>query len=451
MTRLRWRPPRLATQFALLLLFSLLAINAVAALVLAREGTEFDRAVRVQRDMGRLVALVAALEDVDPATGSEIVAHTGTAYTRFSIGPDPITPPDATPLEDVQRGISAELPGHRIIAVDAGGMADRASPMLFLLSLQLNKGAFAGQWLNTLVYPLPASTAWWQKIGFFVPLAASVGGTLGVALMLTRRMTRPLRELAAAALAAGRGDYNARVAETGARELQDVAQAFNRMQRDIADFDAERIRMLAALGHDLRTPITGLRIRAEMVEDDDNREAMIRTLDDMTVMANDLLHYARRIHPGEAMQATDLSALTSALCRDRSADFRPGPPAVAAVRRVAMSRAIGNLIDNALRYAGAAQAEVARDGERIALTVRDRGPGVDPAILGAITRPFFRGEASRSTDTGGSGLGLAIASAIARDHGGVLTLKNRKGGGLSARITLPASNLAVDQHGDAVL
>lgn len=446
----RWRPPRLATQFALLLLVSLLAINAIAALILAREGSGFDRAVRVQRDMGRLVALVAALEEVDRTTGAEIVAQSGTGYTRFSLARDPIAPAEARPLPDVEAAIGAELPGHEVHVVDAGAMPS-GRKALFLMSLRLNRGAFAGQWLNTLVYPLPAATAWRQKIGFFVPLAASVIGTMAVALVLTGRMTRPLRDLAGAARAAGRGDHGARVPETGARELQEVAAAFNRMQRDIADFDAERIRMLAAIGHDLRTPITSLRIRAEMVEDDETREAMIRTLDDMTVMANDLLQYARQIHRGEALRPTDLTALVAAICRDRGLAFRPGGPAVAMVRRVAMSRAIGNLLDNALRYAGGAEVAVDCQGGRVAVTVRDTGPGIDPAILDTVTKPFVRGEASRSTDTGGSGLGLSIASTITRDHGGELALANRPGGGLSARIVLPASDLAVDQDGDAAL
>ena len=446
----RWRPPRLATQFALLLLISLLAINAIAALILAREGSGFDRAVRVQRDMGRLVALVAALEEVGRDTGTEIVAHSGTGYTRFSVAPDPIAPADARPLPDVEAAVGAELPGRAIRVVNAGGTPS-GRQALFLMSLRLNKGAFAGQWLNTLVYPLPAPAAWRQKLGFFVPLAASVLGTMAVALVLTRRMTRPLRDLAGAALAAGRGDYGVRVPETGARELQEVAAAFNRMQRDIADFDAERIRMLAALGHDLRTPITGLRIRAEMVEDDDTRDAMIRTLDDMTVMVSDLLHYARQIHPGEKPRPTDLAALVASVCRDRGLSFTPGPPAVATVRRVALSRAIGNLIDNALRYGGGAAIAVTREADRVAVTIRDKGPGIDPALLGHVTKPFFRGEASRNAETGGTGLGLSIASTIVRDHGGELTLTNHENGGLSARIVLPASDLAVDQNGDAAL
>ncbi|MFC3169596.1 ATP-binding protein [Paracoccus fontiphilus] len=450
MTRPRWRAPRLATQFALLLLISLLAINAIAALVLAREGTGFDRAVRVQRDMGRLVALVAALEDVDRATGTEILSHSSTGYTRFSVATGPITPADGQAVPDVERAIAAELPGREIHVVDAGEIPS-GRDALFLMSLRLNTGAFSGQWLNTLVYPLPASTAWWQKIGFFVPLVASVVGTMAVALVLTGRMTRPLRDLAAAARAAGRGDHGARVRQTGARELQEVASAFNRMQRDIADFDAERTRMLAAIGHDLRTPITGLRIRAEMVEDDENREAMIRTLDDMTVMANDLLQYARQIHRGEQPRTTDLSALVAALCRERGMDVAAGPSVIATVRRVGISRAIGNLLDNAIRYAGAADVRVTRDGGQVIVAVEDRGPGIDPAILDAVTKPFFRGEASRNQDTGGTGLGLAIASTIVRDHGGELTLANREGGGLSVRIALPGSDLAVDHDGDAPL
>ena len=268
-------------------------------------------------------------------------------------------------------------------------------------------------------------------------LALSLLCVLGGAIIFARRLTKPLGQLSDAAKAAGRGDRTARVPEAGAREMREAARAFNAMQAEISQFDAERMRMLAAVGHDLRTPMTGLRIRAEMVDDAEQREAMVRILDEMAVMADGLVSYAKEGQDAEDMKPLDLGALIRQLCADRGAKCSATPEIQVLGRRVGLGRAIGNLIDNALRYGEDAVVNVARSGADASVTIQDTGPGIPPDRLDAMFQPFTRGDDSRSLETGGAGLGLSIARTIVVAHGGRITLENREGGGLRATLTLP--------------
>ncbi|HEY0212508.1 MAG TPA: ATP-binding protein [Paenirhodobacter sp.] len=443
----RGRVFRLATQFTLLLLATLVFANLIAALLLAREGSAYDRAVRLQGDMGRLVALVGALEAADPQTGALIVAQTSTGFTRFSLSAMPLYWPGAIPAPDLVDAVSQALPGHPVRIHDASAVADEPSGrVLTVLSVQITHGAHAETWLNAIVYPLPDRIAWQWKRGFFVPLAVSFVAALMVGLIFVRHMTRPLRELAQAARVAGQGDRSARVTVTGAQELRAAAIAFNDMQGQIADFDAERSRLVAALGHDLRTPITGLRIRAEMLDDPEMRSDMVRILDDMTVMANDLLNFSGGLHEGEPRHDIDMAEFLACLCQQRGVPFQAGVPLSQPVhlriRPVAMARAVGNLIDNALRYAGTAHVTLSVSRVHATITVLDDGPGITPDQLATIRAPFTRGDASRSDRTGGVGLGLSIAEGIVRDHDGWMDIDNRATGGLQVRLHLPLTSAA---------
>lgn len=272
---------------------------------------------------------------------------------------------------------------------------------------------------------------------FFLVLALSLAAVLGVGVIFVRYLTRPLARLATAARAAGRGDRSVRVAESGAREMREVAAAFNGMQAQIAQFDAERMRTLAAVGHDLRTPITSLRIRAEMLDQDDLREPMIRTLDEMAVMAASLVAYARDSRDAEQAKTIALAAFLGGLCADRGVPFRADADPRIQVRPVALKRAVGNLVDNALRYGNAVNVKLGTLRDQVVITVDDEGPGIPVERLDSMFEPFVRGEGSRSSDTGGAGLGLSIARALVLAHGGSLTLENRKPKGLRATIMLP--------------
>ncbi|MDS9468842.1 ATP-binding protein [Paracoccus sp. MBLB3053] len=436
----RLKPDGLAARFAILLVLALLGANLIAAFLLAREGTSFDRAMRLQGDAHRLAALVEALEHADPATALSLPQRSSTGFTRFSVEPGPLEMPHTRRLPDHEAQLMLNVPDRAIEIHEAGpprGGQDRAA--LLLVSVRLQKGFLAGHWLNALAYPLPSRQAWKWKMGFFVPLAASLLGTLIVGGIFIRRMTLPLSDLAEAARAAGRGERKARVAERGASEIRKAAAAFNDMQRRIAGFETDRLRLLAAVGHDLRTPITGLRIRAELLDDEEQREGMIRVLDEMAVMAEELLHAAGTGSPGEDAQDSDLDRMLAQLCADRGIDYSPTAPLHLAVRPVAMRRAIGNILDNALRYAGAPLVRLSCDHASALIRIEDGGPGIPERILDQICEPFIRGEGSRSTETGGVGLGLSIARDVIRHHGGSLSLRNRSQGGLSVEIHLPTT------------
>ena len=203
---------------------------------------------------------------------------------------------------------------------------------------------------------------------------------------------------------------------------------------------AGRSALLAAVAHDLRTPITSLRLRAELLEDDDQRDDMIRILDDMAVMAEGLLQAATTGATTEPRQVTDLDRLLSRLCAEQGVPYRGPGPVPVRLRPVAISRAVCNLVGNALRYAGNARVTLSmgKAGEAV-IRVEDDGPGIPQALLPRVTEPFVRGEESRNAGTGGAGLGLSIARDIARAHGGSLALANAPAGGLVAELHLPCA------------
>lgn len=297
-------------------------------------------------------------------------------------------------------------------------------------------------WLNAAMLLPPERPAFG-----LAPLLALVATALAVSLAAVfglRRLGRPLEALAAAADALGQGEPVHLPTDRGPVEIRRTAQAFNRMQERIGRAMAERTRLLAAVSHDLRTPITTLRLRAEMVDDADLRERMLATLDEMQALTEAGLLLARGTAMDEPTVAVDLGALVESLAADQAdlgADVVVEPPQgerlVLRCRPLALKRALRNLIENAVRYGGGARLALTRGQGRITLAIDDDGPGLPSDMLERVFDPFVRGEASRSPETGGSGLGLAIARAILRSHGGDVSLANRDGGGLRAIIHLP--------------
>jgi signal transduction histidine kinase len=226
-----------------------------------------------------------------------------------------------------------------------------------------------------------------------------------------------------------------------------AARAFNRMAENIRRFVDGRTQMLAAIGHDLRTPITRLRLRAEFMEDEQQRARMLADLAEMEAMIAATLAFARDDAAAEPAVPLDLAALARTVL-DEAGDARPeiaerlayaGPEhLVLPARPVALKRALSNLVGNAIAYGGAARLALEAAPGQVTLRVEDDGPGIPPAELEAVFQPFRRLEASRNRETGGTGLGLTIARSILRAHGGEVRLANRPGGGLTALATLPA-------------
>ncbi len=265
--------------------------------------------------------------------------------------------------------------------------------------------------------------------------------------LAVRLATRPLHQLAQAADALGPDLRPRRVPEDGPSEVARAARAFNAMQDRIAGYLAERIQILAAISHDLQTPITRMRLRVDLMDDDGQQGKLRQDLQAMESLVREGLAYARTLHgTGEQPRRADPDALLDSLVCDytdagQRVTLRGAIGRECLLRPQALKRVLGNLVDNALKFGGAAEltAGLEADG-RIAITVRDRGPGIPDEALEAVFQPFHRLEGSRNRETGGTGLGLAIARQLTLAMEGELALRNAPGGGLEARLVLGAGN-----------
>ena len=240
----------------------------------------------------------------------------------------------------------------------------------------------------------------------------------------------------------GRGEELEPLDPSGPREVRALTSSFNDMQDRLTRFVKDRTRMLAAISHDLRTPITSLRIRAEFIDDDENREKMIETLDEMAAMTEATLRFARDEAHTEGAEETDLGAMLESLAGDQQdlghdCSMTSGHPIMLSCRPVALKRALRNLIDNVIRYGGSVSIDAAKHNGEVVIRVSDTGPGIPEDRLTDMFEPFVRLDEARGEETGGIGLGLAISRAIIHAHGGTISLRNRPEGGLEAEVRLP--------------
>jgi signal transduction histidine kinase len=299
-------------------------------------------------------------------------------------------------------------------------------------------------WLNitTTIPPLRP----WYSPAFLIAFALMTLAAAVLTLWAVRRLTAPVRTLAAAAEALGR-DVNAPpLPEDGPAEVATASAAFNTMAARIRRFVQDRTEMLTAIGHDLRTPITRLKLRAEFMEDEDQRHKMLNDLDELEAMVSATLAFGRDATTTEPVVSLDLAELLQTVL-DEATDARPevtdrlvyeGPPHLTVqARPLALKRALANLVANAITYGGSATVRLAERKGLLVIEVDDEGPGILPQELERVFEPFFRGEPSRNRETGGVGLGLPITRNILRAHGGDVTLANRPTGGVRATITLP--------------
>lgn len=282
----------------------------------------------------------------------------------------------------------------------------------------------------------PERPAWWGLPLFLACIAV-------LAWLVARMATRPLQHLADAADTLDPVNTTTSLPEQqGSSEVRSAARAFNRMQQRIQDDLRERTGMLAAITHDLQTPLTRLRLRLEKVEDAELRDKLIQDMNAMQQMLQEGLEFARSRDAGEPPQRLDLDSLLASICDDaresgQSVHYGEHCPAEVMARPIALGRAITNLVDNAVKYGGSVEVTLDRDAQHCHITIRDNGPGIPEEQLEAVFTPFSRLEHSRSRETGGTGLGLSIARNIIERHGGRLQLSNHPGGGLQAQIVLP--------------
>ncbi len=273
-------------------------------------------------------------------------------------------------------------------------------------------------------------------------VAFSLLGVLVVSLVSVRWITKPLRMLSEAANELGRDIQRPKLKVDGPTEVAEAAIAFNTMQQRLIRFIGDRSRILAAISHDLKTPITRLRLRSALLDDELIREKFENDLDDMERMVRETLDFMRGVEVGETSQPIDIAALIESMQDDAreagwpvEVNITNVSPIVA--KPVALKRCLSNLLSNAVHYGNSADIVVFDNVNTLTIIVRDSGSGVPESELEKLFEPFYRAEDSRNRHTGGSGLGLSIARNIARAHGGDVTLKNGKHGGLEAILTLP--------------
>jgi len=283
------------------------------------------------------------------------------------------------------------------------------------------------------------------RFAFIAGAAATV--LLLVLLFCVQQMVLPALRLAGAARQLAADIHAPDLPLSGAAEIRTAAKAFNEMKWTIRALMDDRTRILAAIAHDLRTYLTRLRLRAEFIDNADQQARAIRDLDEMGLLLDDTLMFAREetARPTPSAEVVDVACEIAAMVELRrevgdpvDARVRPGPPLLARCSPVTLRRILANLADNAVRYGKAAHLDAWREDGAVWLAVDDDGPGAPPEAFARLVRPFERLEPSRGRQTGGSGLGLAIVKALARSQGGELVLENRPAGGLRAAVRLPA-------------
>jgi len=272
-------------------------------------------------------------------------------------------------------------------------------------------------------------------------LAILITTVLVVSLLAVRLATRPLTMLTRAADKLGGNINQPPLPESGPMEVRHAARAFNSMQKRLQNFIEDRTRLLSAISHDLKTPITRMRLRTEMLDDHEQRESFIKNLDEMQLIASETLDFLRTDDAREPLQAIDICALLEAIKDDAAeldhhVDIEPCSLKPFHARPMAIKRCIGNLVENAIKYGGDARISTHENEHALVITITDSGPGIPSDKLETVFEPFYRLETSRSRETGGSGLGLSIARNIALSHGGDLKLANNSNGGLQAMLTL---------------
>lgn len=309
------------------------------------------------------------------------------------------------------------------------------------VSLQLTDGSWANFGLT-----IVQSASLWSHNSVISTLIMAVGVLLFSAIA-TRWIGRPLATFATAADRLGRDVNAAPLPPGGPKEVRAAVVAFNDMQARIRRFVEDRTRMLAAISHDLRSPITRLRLRAEMLPEGEGRVRMLADLDEMQAMVSSTLEFARGEADDEPVQTIDLAATLEAVCDNTSdmglaAEYHWTGRLVCACRPHALKRALANLIENGARYGGAVHVQAIHQGRDIRIQIDDQGPGIPEDQMDQVFTPFFRLEQSRNRKTGGIGLGMTVARTIIRSHGGDIALRNRPEGGLRVEVVLPQGQTA---------
>jgi signal transduction histidine kinase len=455
-----WLLPRsLVGRLGLVLVVALIAGQAIAVAIFLSENSRVDRAVARTREADRTATLVRAIDAAPASSRDAIIQAFGTPRHRYWMSATPSVANAA--MGEQEQQVARRLQrmsrnhGHdaRIALVSRSKDAEddfdadsRTLPHALNISVQLADGS----WLNAAA-PLRLPTLPEVNVQWLYLLAASVAGVVAAVVFAVRWITRPLTALADAADRVGRGEAVEQLTATGPYEIARTVKAFNVMQHRLSRFVGDRLAMLASISHDLRTPMTAARLRAEMIDNTEVRDAIVRSLTEMQYITETTLSFARDETASEEPRMIDLASLVEAVADDLAATGQN----IAVTgddhlhyrcRPALMRRALFNLIGNATKYGKRACVALHLTEEHARITIDDDGPGLPQDQLEKVFEPFVRAEPSRSSDTGGTGvggvglggvgLGLSIARTIIRAHGGDVRLSNLDRG-LRAEIVLP--------------
>lgn len=460
----------LTSQLIVLMLLTLLLSQVLFMLIISDERERSLRSVRQDEFITRSLAVARLVSTTDPAVHNQVTDAASTSLVRYWLSSSPNknteewkkaarhrllqAPPSLLPAGTGEnqppppnpRLTESDLPATEYssswiaIPPNASGQSARLLDLEKWGGFGLLTEISPGFWLEA-VYarPEPTSALTWK---YYVLLGVSATILLLIATIVARRVSRPLKRLTVAAERLGRGEETEPVPEEGADDIRHTAEAFNRMQSRLHRFVEDRTRMIAAISHDLRTPITSLRLRAEFINDPETKEKIIETLDEMQAMTEATLAFSQDAATVEQARTIDIDALVESLCEDLTelglnVIFAEGDRVPWRCRPDALRRALRNVIENAVRYGTRAFVKLEQTSSGLNIIVEDEGPGMLESEFENVFAPFVRLEISRNRDTGGVGLGLSIARSILRSHGGDIQLSNRPTGGLRVTLSLP--------------
>jgi signal transduction histidine kinase len=448
----RLLPRSLVGRLGLVLVIAVIVAQGIAVAIFISETSRVSRALARTQAVDRMATLVRAIDAAPPSSRGDIIQAFESRLHHYSARDMPRVAAAATGEEEqkigqrLQRLTRNRAHDARIALVernrdaqDEEGTGDLlASPQALEMSVRLADGI----WLNDeaplqrqLLPAVNVANAW------LYILAGSVTAMIVVVGFGVRWVTRPLTALADAADRVGRGESVELLSVSGPYEVERTVTAFNVMQQRLSHFVNDRLAMLAAISHDLRTPMTAARLRAEMIDDIEVRDAIVRSLTEMQSIIESTLSFARDEISSEEPHAIDVVSLVEAIADDLAG--AGGQISIAGhdhvpyrCRPALLRRALTNLISNAVKYGKRAKITLRLTKGHVRILIDDEGPGLPQDQLERVFEPFVRIDQSRSSETGGVGLGLSIARTIIRAHGGEVTLENLPDG-LRAEVELP--------------
>ncbi len=430
--------PSLTGQWIILIFAALLVSHVSFHFIYRAEQARAVLELRRDEVLARATSVARLVGTVEPAVHPEILRATNTGVVRFWLDTEAVA--DVVRWQEAARDhllVSPRPPAASELTIDRElrwrdlpGESGLLAPLRMLDLKDWNGFGLAipvqeSLWLHT-VYAKPQSVAG-PPWSYYLSLGITATLLTLVSVLVARRVGRPLRQLAASAESLGRGEEWEPIPEVGSDDIRRTAAAFNRMQTRVRRFLENRTRMVAAISHDLRSPITSMRLRAEFLEDPKEREKFIASLDEMQTMTEATLAFAREDATSEPTRVIELNALVESLCSDLlelgwDVTFVDAARTPWRCRPNAMRRALRNVIENAVRYGSRAQVFLEDRDDGIDIIVEDEGPGIPASDRERVFDSFVRLENSRNRNTGGVGLGLSIARSILRSHGGDIRL-----------------------------